>query len=239
MTTPAEPPRGGLTGLLESRDPHRKPFNEYRSQIRKHYDGVAGALTVVTGFLTGHETLAGKLICPGAFDVRGCKSILDAGCGNGRYARFLLRHADTDAVLTGFDLSRKMLERARSRLRSNRVTLAVADLTKLPYADETFDAVVCGWVLEHLPDPTPGLRELARVMKPGGKLLLLCTEDTFTGAWCSRLWHCRTYNRKYLREKCAESGLRWERELWFSRLHRWLRLGGIIVELRKEQGLPS
>jgi ubiquinone/menaquinone biosynthesis C-methylase UbiE len=235
MTSPAEPPRGGLTGLLESRDPHRKPFKEYRSQIRKHYDGVAGALTAVTGFLTGHEALAGKLIRPGAFDVRGCKYILDAGCGNGRYSRFLLRHADADAVLTGFDLSRKMLERARSRLRSNRVMLAVADLTRLPYADGTFDAVVCGWVLEHLPDPTPGLRELARVMKPGGKLLLLCTEDTFTGAWCSRLWHCRTYNRKYLREKCAENGLRWERELWFSRFHRWLNLGGIIVELRKEQ----
>lgn len=236
MTSPAEPPRGGLTGLLESRDPHRKPFKEYRSQIRKHYDGVAGALTTVTGFLTGHETLAGKLIRPGAFDVRGCKCILDAGCGNGRYSRFLLRHADADAVLTGFDLSRKMLERARSRLHSDRVTLAVADLTKLPYPDAVFDAVVCGWVLEHLPDPTPGLRELARVMKPGGKLLLLCTEDTFTGAWCSRLWHCRTYNRKYLREKCAECGLRWGRELWFSRLHRWLRLGGIIVELHKEQG---
>jgi ubiquinone/menaquinone biosynthesis C-methylase UbiE len=220
--------------MIESSDPHRKPFKEYRSSIRKHYDGVAGALTAVTGFLTGHEALAGRLIRPGAFDVRGCKRILDAGCGNGRYSRFLLRHADPDAVLTSFDLSLGMLQRARARLRSPRVTHAVADLTRLPYGDGTFDAVVCGWVLEHLPDPTPGLRELARVMRPGGKLLLLCTEDTLTGAMCSRLWHCRTYNRAQLRERCGACGLRWQRELWFSWVHRWLKLGGIIVELQKD-----
>jgi ubiquinone/menaquinone biosynthesis C-methylase UbiE len=165
--------------------------------------------------------------------VRGCKRILDAACGNGRYSKFLLRHADPDAVLTSFDLSAQMLRRARSRLRSDRVTHAVADLTRLPYADATFDAVVCGWVLEHLPDPRPGLRELARVLCPGGKLLLLSTEDTFTGAMCSRLWHCRTYNRGELRRVCAECGLRWQREMWFSPLHRALKLGGIIVELRR------
>ena len=62
----------------------------------------------------------------------------------------------------------------------------------------------------------------------------MCTEDTFTGAWCSRLWHCRTYNRGELRRACAECGLRWGRELWFSALHRRLRLGGIVVELDRE-----
>jgi ubiquinone/menaquinone biosynthesis C-methylase UbiE len=114
------------------------------------------------------------------------------------------------------------------------VTQAVADLTRLPNADGAFDAVVCGWVLEHLPDPRPGLRELARVLTPGGKLLLLSTEDTLSGAVCSRFYHCRTYNRGELKQVCAECGLRWERELWFSRLHRALKLGGIIVELKRE-----
>ena len=233
-TSADAPPRRGLGAVLESKDPERRTFADYRRFIRNHYDGLPGKLTAVTGKLTGHEALAGRLINPGAFDVRGCKRILDAACGNGRYSKFLLRQADPDAVLTSFDLSAQMLVRARSRLRSDRVTHTVADLTRLPYADAAFDAVVCGWVLEHLPDPRPGLRELARVLQPGGKLLLLSTEDTFTGAMCSRLWHCRTYNRAELRQVCRECGLRWERPLWFSGLHALLRIGGIIVELRRE-----
>jgi SAM-dependent methyltransferase len=226
-------PRGGLGGVLESKEPRRRSFADYRRFIQHHYDGLPGKLTAVTGLLTGHEALAGRLLRPGGFDVRGCKRILDAGCGNGRYTRFLLRQADPDALVTGFDYSQGMLQRARARLHSDRATQVAADLTRLPYADAVFDAIVCGWVLEHLPDPRPGLRELARVLRPGGKLLLLATEDTFTGAMCSRLWHCRTYNRAELRRVGEEVGLHWERELWFSRLHAWLHLGGIIVELRR------
>jgi ubiquinone/menaquinone biosynthesis C-methylase UbiE len=145
-----------------------------------------------------------------------------------------LRQADPDALITAFDYSQGMLQRARVRLGSDRANPLAADLTRLPYADAVFDAIVCGWVLEHLPDPGPGLRELARVLRPSGKLLLLATEDTLTGALCSRLWHCRTYDRADLRRVCEAMGLRWERELWFSRLHAWLHLGGIVVELRRE-----
>jgi SAM-dependent methyltransferase len=232
-TSPDRPRTHGLSAALESREPQRRPFLDYRSFVQRHYDGLPGALTAVTGFLTGHEALAGRLIRPGAFDVRGRKRILDAACGNGRYSRFLLKHADPDAKLTAFDLSQKMLERARARLKGQRVTHAMADLTRLPYPDGAFDAIVCGWVLEHLPDPRPGLRELARVLAPGGPLLLLSTEDTVLGGICSRLWHCRTYNRQALRTACAECGLTWNREMWFTGLHRVLRMGGIVVELRR------
>jgi ubiquinone/menaquinone biosynthesis C-methylase UbiE len=211
-----------------------RPSAEYRKFIQGHYDGPAGAFTAVSGFLTGHEALAGRLIRPDGFDVRGCKRILDAACGNGRYMKFLLRNADPDAMLTAFDLSPRMLERARGRVASERVTYAVADLTRLPYGDATFNAIVCGWVLEHLPDPRPGLRELARVLVPGGKLLLLSTENTITGRLCKWMYHCcNAYNREELRRRCGECGLTWEREMWFSRVHRWLRLGGIVVELRR------
>ncbi|HYV35725.1 MAG TPA: class I SAM-dependent methyltransferase [Gemmataceae bacterium] len=224
----------GIKGAIQSKKPSRLAFLDYRRYVQNHYDGLAGKLTVVTGMLTGHETLAGRLIRPSAFNVSGCKHILDAGCGNGRYTRYLLRDADKDAVITGFDLSQGMLGRARKRVGSPRVSFVSADLTRLPYPDSYFDAVVCGWVLEHLPDPRPGLRELARVMRSGGKLLLLVTEDTLAGSMCSRMWHCRTHNRKDLERVCGECGLRLQRELWFSCLHRVLRLGGIIVELKRD-----
>src|ERR1700730_13117578 len=91
--------RGGLTAALESAEPRQRSFTDYRRFIQNHYDGLPGALTAVTGLLTGHEALAGRLISPEGFDVRGCKCILDAGCGNGRYTRFLLRQADPEALI--------------------------------------------------------------------------------------------------------------------------------------------
>ncbi len=227
-------PEGGRQAV-PAKDLSRGSFLDYRRFIQRHYDGLAGKFTAFTGLVTGHEALAGRLIRPGAFEVRGCKRILDAGCGNGRYTKFLLRRADPDAVITAFDLSLQMLQRARRRLNTSRVTHVAADLTRLPYADSVFDAVVCGWVLEHLPDPRPGLLELARVMLPGGKLLLMVTEDTFTGRMCSRMWHCRTHNRLDLERICLSCGLRWEKPYYFSRLHSLLRLGGIIVECRNQK----
>src|SRR5205823_7335923 len=138
-----------------------------------------------------------------------------------------LKYADPDALITTFDLSPRMLERARDRLKNKRVSHAVADLTRLPYADACFDAIVCGWVLEHLPDPRPGLRELARVLQPGGKLLLLVTEDTLTGSMCSRMWHCRTHNRAELRRICEVCGLRWVGPLYSSPFLALVLLAGI------------
>lgn len=222
-----------LQAALESKQPKRRAFGDYRQFVKNHYDGLPGAFTAFTGLVTGHETLAGRLIRPESFDVRGCKRILDAGCGNGRYTHFILKHADPDALITAFDYSHGMLLRARDRLHNDRASQVRADLTRLPYADQTFDAVVCGWVLEHLPDPSMGLCELARVTQPGARILLLCTEDTMAGAMCSRMWHCRTYNRKQLRDVCARCGLEWDRELWFSPVHRALKMGGIIVQLKR------
>ena len=115
LSDPKNPIARALQDALESKQHRKRPYTEYRSFIQHHYDGLAGRLTAVTGLVTGHEALAGRLIRPGAFDVRGCKRILDAACGNGRYTRFILRHADSDAMVTAFDYSQGMLNRARKR----------------------------------------------------------------------------------------------------------------------------
>lgn len=235
---PSKSPRNGargLAGVIESKKIRRQDYDDYRRFIQHHYDGFAGELTGLTGVMTGHATLAGRLFSPRAFDVRGCKRILDAACGDGRYTRVLLRRADPEAFITSFDLSQRMLKRACRHLPRQRVSHVAADITRLPYPDGFFDCIVCGWVLEHLPDPRLGLRELARVLEPRtGKMLLMVTEDTLTGSMCSRMWHCRTYNRQELSRVCKECGLRWTRPLWFSHIHKLFRLGGIIVELNRE-----
>ncbi len=167
------------------------------------------------------------------FDLRGAKRVLDVGSGAGQIAKHLLKYADADARITCFDLSLEMLRRARARLKSDRPEFVTADLTELPFRDASFDCATCGYVLEHVPEPKDGLAELSRVLARGGRMLLLATEDNFGGAWTSRLWCCRTYNRAELRAACEEVGLAWGRELWFSRFHKALRAGGIGVELVK------
>jgi ubiquinone/menaquinone biosynthesis C-methylase UbiE len=235
MPSPASQSSFSLRQLVASKKIPHSETAEYNQFLKKQYDGAAGWFTVVTGYLTLHEPLARRIISPKAFDIRGCKSILDAGTGNGRYLRVLLKEADPDAILVGCDLSVGMLRRAEMRLHSHRPHLLTADITKLPYADKSFDAVICGWVLEHLPDQLVGLQELFRVMKPGGKLLVLTTEHTFLGAVCSRMYHCRTTRRTDLKDLCQKAGLIWYRERWWSQLHRWLGAGGIVVELRRPE----
>lgn len=227
-------PRNVFNRLLESRLITRVSYEQYREKVRDVYDGPQGALLATCSFLSLHLTLGDRLLRRREFDLRGVRRILDVGSGAGQIAKHLLKYAEPQAELTCFDLSAEMLRRARTRLKSDRPRFVVADITRLPFADASFDCVTCGYVLEHIPEPRLGLSELSRVMMPGARMLLLTTEDNFSGAWTSRLWHCRTYNRRELRHVCEDLGLKWNKELWFTRMHRMFRAGGICVEIVKQ-----
>jgi ubiquinone/menaquinone biosynthesis C-methylase UbiE len=127
-----------------------------------------------------------------------------------------------------------MMRRARNRLKNAAPDSLVADLTRLPFADGSFDCITCGFVLEHVPDARVGLAEMARVLEPGGRILLIATEDSYFGAWTSRVWCCQTYNRQELMRTCESLGLLWKQELWYTRFHKLLRFGGICVEIQKQ-----
>ena len=223
-----------LNRLLEHRLIRRVSFEEYRDKVRDVYDGPQGAMLATCSMISGHTALGERLFQRRKFDLRGVRHVLDVGSGAGQIAKHLLKYADPWADLTCVDLSPEMLRRARHRLRSRRPRFVVADLSRLPFPDGSFDCITCGYVLEHLPDARPGLAELSRVMQPGAKMLLLTTEDNFSGAMTSRMWRCRTYNRRKLARICKEVGLQWDKELWFSKMHRALRAGGICVELIKQ-----
>jgi ubiquinone/menaquinone biosynthesis C-methylase UbiE len=220
--------------LFEHRLIRRVSFETYRDKVRDVYDGPQGAMLATCSLLSLHTPLGERLFRCRKFDLHGVRRILDVGSGAGQIAKHLLKYADPQAEVTCSDLSQEMLRRARNRLKDARPRFVVADLTQLPFADGSFDCVTCGYVLEHLPDPRPGLKELSRVLQPGGRLLLLTTEDNFSGAWTSFMWCCRTYNRRELRKICEEVGLRWHQELWYTKLHKVLRAGGICVELVRQ-----
>jgi ubiquinone/menaquinone biosynthesis C-methylase UbiE len=230
-------PSGGrkpLNRFLENDLINRVSYEEYRDKVRGVYGGPKGALLATASLLSLHVSFGDRLLRERRFDLSGAKCILDVGSGAGQIAKHLLRYADADARITCCDLSPEMLRRARGRLKSSVPDHVAADLSRLPFADESFDCITCGYVLEHLPKARQGLAEIARVMRPGGRMLLLTTEDNFSGAWTSRLWYCRTYNRRDLRSTCEELGLVWKKEIWFTRMHKLLRAGGICVEIEKQ-----
>ncbi len=220
--------------LVEDTFIQRASSDEYRTRVRNVYAGPKGAILATCSLISLHKPLGERLLRERKFDLSGCQEILDVGSGAGQIAGHLIKYADPNARLTCFDLSPEMLRRAKKLLKSERPRFLIADLSQLPFADETFDCVTCGYVLEHLPDARAGLAELARVMTPGGKMLLLTTEDSFGGAWTSRVWCCRTYNRQELYGACRDLGLIPHKELWFTPVHKLFRAGGICVELRKE-----
>jgi ubiquinone/menaquinone biosynthesis C-methylase UbiE len=222
-----------LNRIVENDLIQRLSYDEYRAKIQDVYGGPKGALLSTASMLSLHIPLVKRLIRTRRFDLRGMQSILDVGSGAGQIAQHLLEFSDLRTQITCIDLSQRMLERARKRLKSTRPCYVAADLSCLPFADESFDGVTCGYVLEHLPDPSVGLSELSRVMRAGGRMLLLTTEDNFSGAWTSRVWYCRTYNRRELMQLCESLRLRWKKELWFTRVHRAIRAGGICVEIEK------
>lgn len=207
--------------------------DEYRDKIKNVYGGKQGALLATASRISLHIQMGRRLIGSRQFDIRGMRSILDIGSGAGQLAGHLLTYSDPEARITCIDLSHNMLLRARRRLQSDRPAYVAADLTCLPFADGSFDGATCGYVIEHVPDTKAGLSEIARVLRPGGRLLLLATEDTFSGAWTSRIWCCRTYNRQELHDLCESLGLRWRKELWFTPMHKALRAGGICVEIER------
>jgi len=225
--------RNVFNRLLEDRSIERVSDAEYRALVRNVYAGPKGAILATCSVLSLHKPLGERLLRVRKFDLRGCRRILDVGSGAGQIAGHLIKYADPEAQITCLDLSPEMLRRARRSLKSLRPRYLVADLSRLPLAAESFDCITCGYVLEHLPDAKAGLAELARVMVPGGKMLLLTTEDNFGGAWTSRVWCCRTYNRKELLRTCSELGLKLKNELWFTQVHKVFRAGGICVELEK------
>lgn len=93
--------------------------------------------------------------------------VLDAGAGTGERTLALLAHSQPAEVIA-LDASERMLSVARSKIHGPRVRFVQGDVRALPFADNTFDVVVCIWVIEIMDDPRAVVQEFIRVIKPGG-----------------------------------------------------------------------
>nr|BFD86179.1 class I SAM-dependent methyltransferase [Streptomyces sp. Xyl84] len=104
--------------------------------------------------------------------LRGGDRVLDAGCGTGRALPPLRAAVGASGVVVGVDLTLAMLEAALRAGRDRDGRLVLADVSALPFGSESFDAVFAAGLVAHLPHPAENLRELRRVVRPGGSLAL-------------------------------------------------------------------
>jgi SAM-dependent methyltransferase len=109
------------------------------------------------------------------------RAILDVGCGTGYLLRQLADRVPAAAELAGIDAAAAMIETASAAGRDDRLRFSVGVAERLPYPAAAFDLVVSTTSFDHWADQQAGLTECARVLRPGGRLVLV---DQFS-AW---LW---------------------------------------------------
>lgn len=112
--------------------------------------------------------------------------VLDVGCGSGMAIQILAGIASQGFVM-GVDYSDVMVGQARQRnavgLRARRVVINLGDVAALPYRDRSFDKVVAIETFCFWPEPVPNLKEVLRVLKPGGLIALAMEESKERSGW--------------------------------------------------------
>lgn len=145
-------------------DQYVESFSTQRRLLKRSFDGYVG----------GHsgDDLAHRSRIPPEEFARGVT--LDAGCGYGRYCRFVLNAGGT---VVGVDLSMTSLRLVRELLGDHpRLALVHGNLYELPFADGAFDRVISIGVLHHTPSTREGFRRINRFVKPGGKCCIFVYE---------------------------------------------------------------
>lgn len=166
--------------------------------------------------------------------------VLDLGCGEGRHVISAYIEADVQAV--GVDLgfedlkitAEKFADFAQPDNSNKSFGLSMANALSLPFADNTFDVVICSEVLEHIPDYQSALTEIERVLAPGGRFVA-----SVPRAWPERIcWafsreyheveggHVRIFNAGELRSDIEQRGFSYYRRHWAHALHApfwWLK----------------
>jgi len=132
---------------------------EYFDQIAAEWD----ELLEEEALARLREIVAGLEIEPGA-------AVLDVGCGTGVLFPMLLEKVGQEGRIVALDISGEMLKQAQAK--GYPVECVQGDAQSLPLSDATFDWVICNAVFPHFPDKLRALREIRRVLKDGGRLVI-------------------------------------------------------------------
>ncbi len=154
--------RGGTVKPVTRADLDKQPH-----EVAEMFDGVAQRYDLTNTVLSFGQDRGWRRATRAALGLRPGERVLDVGAGTGVSTEEL---SLSGAFAVGADLSTGMLRAGRARGR--RVPLVAGDALKLPFADGSFDAVTISFALRNVVDTEAALRELARVTRPGGRLVV-------------------------------------------------------------------
>jgi demethylmenaquinone methyltransferase / 2-methoxy-6-polyprenyl-1,4-benzoquinol methylase len=170
---------------------------DFAGQVNRMFDRVAGNYDVLNSVMTAGLHHRWRERAADRAELSPGDSALDICCGTGDLTLELARRVAPDGHVVGSDFSEPMLDLAREKAAEHAaagVRFEWADALQLPYDSERFDAVTVGFGVRNLADLDRGLSEMARVLKPGGRAVILeITQPTrpplslFYSLWFDRI----------------------------------------------------
>jgi demethylmenaquinone methyltransferase / 2-methoxy-6-polyprenyl-1,4-benzoquinol methylase len=174
----------------------QRDSEQFATEVRGMFDRIAGVYDLMNSAMTAGLHHQWRQRAVERAEVGPGSNALDVCCGTGDLALELRRQIGPDGRVVGCDFSEPMLELARSKSGEEGLPaeFAWADALELPYGDASFDAVTIGFGARNLADLDRGLNEMTRVLKPGGRLVILEITrphreplSTFYSLWFDRL----------------------------------------------------
>jgi demethylmenaquinone methyltransferase / 2-methoxy-6-polyprenyl-1,4-benzoquinol methylase len=153
----------------------RRDSEEFAEQVRGMFDRIAGVYDLMNSAMTAGLHHEWRQRAVERAEVGPGSDALDVCCGTGDLALELRRRIGPDGRVVGCDFSEPMLELARRKSGDEGlpVEFGWADALDLPYGDASFDAVTIGFGARNLADLERGISEMTRVLRPGGRLVIL------------------------------------------------------------------
>jgi demethylmenaquinone methyltransferase / 2-methoxy-6-polyprenyl-1,4-benzoquinol methylase len=170
------------------------------AQVRAMFERIAGIYDLMNTAMTAGLHHRWRARAADRAELSAGSRALDVCCGTGDLAIELRRRCGPGGAVVGADFSERMLELARhkaARLGMPEVSFEWADALDLPYEDASFDAVTAGFGVRNLADLQRGVDEMARTLKPGGRLVVLEITQPRRAplSWFHGLWFDRVVPR--------------------------------------------